>query len=591
MDSGIVNMRKIKAQAHRMSRRDSNGSDWFNPFRRINYGAPKRSSTSEDRVEQGLGTSDGDTSQLNPVTSAPGRLLTPIDQSARNSKELETHQTVQQEAQNEGQTDTYVSQGTTIGNDVDGNSMRHRGTQESMPEDVGIPDEEEKPKKRKTGQFFKHVEPVTPFTPWNQFQRVILSSPINILLLAAPAGIALHFIEFDGKVVFAVNFIAIVPLAAMLSNATEEIAMRTGEVLGGLINASFGNAVELIVAIIALAQNQIKVVQTSLVGSILSNLLLVLGCCFFGGGINRREQYFNTTVAQTAASLLALSVGSLIVPTVFAHTDDFYAGSIVLSPDAVPSLSHGVAIILLIVYASYLFFQMKTHVSLFNEESQKVESKPIFKKKVPDNAIASGIGRASAGVAHAGMHDETGNLSKVMLNPMSHAEEEDDDGPQLSFAVAFGTLIVATVIIALCAEGMVGGIEAITSSGAVSEEFVGLILLPIVGNACEHATAVTVAVKDKMDLAIGVAIGSSMQVALLLIPLLVIIGWGMGNQEMTLAFDTFQVIVLFVSVLLVNYLIGDGKSHWLEGLILTCLYAIIATCAWFYPAIPEGASA
>lgn len=223
---------------------------------------------------------------------------------------------------------------------------------------------------------------------------------------------------------------------------------------------------------------------------------------------------------------------------------------------------------------------MKTHVSLFNEQSQKVEGKPIFKKKLPENAVASGIAQAGAGATYAGMKNDNGKLSEVMMNPLAHADDDDDEGPQLSFPVAFGTLIGATVIIALCAEGMVDGINDITSSGAISEEFVGLILLPIVGNACEHATAVTVAVKDKMDLAIGVAIGSSMQVALLLIPLLVIIGWGMGNNDMTLAFDTFQVIVLFVSVLLVNYLISDGKSHWLEGLILTCLYAIIATCAW-----------
>ncbi|OTB00410.1 hypothetical protein M426DRAFT_66000 [Hypoxylon sp. CI-4A] len=464
--------------------------------------------------------------------------------------------------------------------------MRHRGTQDladaSKPETLKTVDEEEKPKKKKDGQFFKHIEPATPFTPWNQFQRVFFGSPINILLLAAPAGLALYFIGYDGKIVFAVNFVAIVPLAAILSNATEEIAMRTGEVLGGLINASFGNAVELIVAIIALAKNEIKVVQTSLVGSILSNLLLVLGMCFFCGGLNRREQFFNTTVAQTAASLLALAVGSLIVPTVFAHTDDFYSGSIQLSADAVPSLSHGVAIILLIVYASYLFFQMKTHVKLFSEESQKVEGKPIFKRGLPTNAIASGVAKAGAGatVPFREANGELSDLGKMMLDPKRADDEEEDEGPQLSFPVAVATLVGATVIIALCAEGMVDGIQAITDSGAVSEEFVGLILLPIVGNACEHATAVTVAIKDKMDLAIGVAIGSSMQVALLLIPLLVIIGWGMGNQEMTLAFDTFQVIVLFVSVLLVNYLIGDGKSHWLEGLILTCLYAIIATCAW-----------
>ncbi|KAI1098311.1 Calcium/proton exchanger [Jackrogersella minutella] len=565
-----------------MSRRNSGGSARFNPFRHISYGSPKRSSTL-DAAEQGRGQGEVERTELGPTTSAPSRLLTPIQQSTRNSKELDG---------SPEQGETYESQATTVGNDLDSTSIRHRGTDgiaPSKPETPNLADEDDKSKKRRgTGGFFKHIEPATPFTPWNQIQRVFFCSPINILLLAAPAGIALHFINYDGKVVFGVNFIAIVPLAAMLSNATEEIAMRTGEVLGGFINASFGNAVELIVAIIALSQDQIKVVQTSLVGSILSNLLLVLGCCFFCGGINRREQFFNTTVAQTAASLLALAVGSLIVPTVFAHTDDLNAGSIQLPANAVPSISHGVSIILLIVYASYLFFQMKTHVKLFNEESQKVAGKPIFKKSLPQGSIATGVARAGAG-ATLNIHDENGELSKMMVDPLQ--EDEEDEGPQLSFVVAFATLIGATVIIALCAEGMVSGIQAITSTGAVSEEFVGLILLPIVGNACEHATAVTVAIKDKMDLAIGVAIGSSMQVALLLIPLLVIIGWGMGKEDMTLAFDTFQVIVLFVSVLLVNYLIGDGKSHWLEGLILTCLYAIIATCAWYYPTYSDSVTA
>ncbi|KAI1209526.1 Calcium/proton exchanger [Annulohypoxylon truncatum] len=579
----IVNTWKMKAKAHAMGRRNSGGSARFNPFRHISYGSPKRASTM-DAAERGKSGSEGDTAQLNPTSSAPGRLLTPIQQSARNSKELDG---------NQEQGEVYDSQAPTLPNEPDGASIRQRTTQDitskpQTPNTIKEAAEEDKSKERRNTGFFKHVEPTSPFTVWNQIQRVFFGSPINILILAAPAGIALHFIGYDGKVVFAVNFIAIVPLAAMLSNATEEIAMRTGEVLGGLINASFGNAVELIVAIIALSQDQIKVVQTSLVGSILSNLLLVLGMCFFCGGINRKEQFFNTTVAQTAASLLALSVGSLIVPTVFAHTDDLNSGSIALPANAVPSLSHGVALILLIVYASYLFFQMKTHVTMFNEQSQKVEGKPIFKKSLPEGAIASGVARVGAGAA-LDIRSENGESNKMMVDPHAMVEEEEE-GPQLSFVVAFATLIGATVIIALCAEGMVSGIEAITATGAVSEEFVGLILLPIVGNACEHATAVTVAIKDKMDLAIGVAIGSSMQVALLLIPLLVIIGWGMDKPDMTLAFDTFQVIVLFVSVLLVNYLIGDGKSHWLEGLILTCLYAIIATCAWFYPTIPEDSS-
>lgn len=236
MDMDIVNIRKIRAKAHAMGRRDSGGSARFNPFRHIAYGNPKRAST-VDAAERGMANGEGDTARLNPSTSAPGRLLTPIQQSSRNSKELD--------GAHGDQGEVYESQAPTVGNDGDVNSIvRHRGSQEETTTGPEISDVEEKPKnsnKRTASDgFFKHIEPAEPFTAWNQIQRVFFCSPINILLLAAPAGIALHFLNFDGRVVFGVNFVAIVPLAAMLSNATEEIAMRTGEVLGGLINASFG---------------------------------------------------------------------------------------------------------------------------------------------------------------------------------------------------------------------------------------------------------------------------------------------------------------------------------------------------------------
>lgn len=341
----------------------------------------------------------------------------------------------------------------------------------------------------------------------------------------------------------------------------------------GLLTSCPSNAVELIVAIIALTQPTPKVVivQTSLIGSILSNLLLVLGMCFFFGGLRRQEQFFNTTVAQTAASMLALAVASIIVPTVFDHNDNTQ------STIDVAALSRGTAVILLIVYAAYLFFQLKTHHLMFSEESQKVPAKP-YRKALKPGAIGQAMVNPAGMVAN-GVSDQE-EMRKTLMNLHPKDDEDEGEDPQLHFWVAVATLTISTVIIALCAEFMVDAIDAVTKEGGLSEEFVGLILLPIVGNAAEHATAVTVAIKDKMDLAIGVAVGSSMQVALFLIPLLVIIGWGMGLDEMTLSFDLFQVAVLFVSVLLVNYLIGDGKSHWLEGQLLVCLYFIIAVCAW-----------
>ncbi|TVY33572.1 Vacuolar calcium ion transporter [Lachnellula subtilissima] len=443
-------------------------------------------------------------------------------------------------------------------------------------------EEVEVPKKRPwyLGKILKHK----PFTLRNQLQATIFNSWINILLLAAPAGIACNYAHLDGKVIFCVNFIAIIPLAAMLSFATEEIALHVGESLGGLLNASFGNAVEIIVAVIALAKDNITVVQTSLIGSMLSNLLLVLGMCFFFGGLRRQEQFFNQTVAQTAASLLALAIGSIIIPTCFAQFG--WPGETVAPVTRVAALSRGTSVILLVVYGCYLFFQLKTHSEDFNKESQKVAKKPR-KNALPDGAVFKGLAKAggvSAGPGRANVVDRPPNDELILPNAYEETPDEPEE-PQLHIAVAWATLAGATAIIGLCAEFMVDGIDSVTKSGAISVEFVGLILLPIVGNAAEHATAVTVAVKDKMDLAIGVAVGSSMQIALLVLPLVVVIGWIMGKDDMNLNFDGFQVAVLFVAVLLVNYLIADGRSHWLEGMLLQCLYLIIAVCAWYYPEV------
>ncbi|KAK0629817.1 Sodium/calcium exchanger protein-domain-containing protein [Bombardia bombarda] len=472
-------------------------------------------------------------------------------------------------------------------------AVRRRTTtrEESDPE-PNEPEEGvfERPKKQKSG-LFKRVQPKRRYSYVTEFRKAF-GTWLNILLIMVPAGFIVNYVNTGSKIaVFVVNFIAIIPLAALLSFATEEIALRTGESLGGLLNATFGNAVELIVAIIALAKKEVVIVQTSLIGSILSNLLLVMGMCFFFGGLRRQEQFFNTTVAQTAASLLALAVAAVIVPTVFNQAAN--------TPTAdVAKLSRGTAVILLAVYAAYLFFQLKTHAVVFATESQKVEAKPFKKSGLKEGAVAQAlVGPAGVMGSHALQQTPTDQekLRDTLTTPpttegTNEANTADDgEGPHLFFSTAIGLLLGSTVLVAFCAEFMVDGISAVTEGGAVSQEFVGLILLPIVGNAAEHATAVTVAIKDKMDLAIGVAVGSSMQVALFLIPLLVIIGWGMGLDEMNLSFDLFQVAVLFVSILLVNYLIADGKSHWLEGMLLMSLYLIIATCSWWYPT-QEGLS-
>ncbi|KAL8761574.1 MAG: hypothetical protein Q9184_002311 [Pyrenodesmia sp. 2 TL-2023] len=450
----------------------------------------------------------------------------------------------------------------------------------TIPEDEAIileskPEEDEGPRKRRFGgvmdRFHQKKDnhtameptatgqsqrPKQAFTFTGQLRATLLNSPINVLLIMVPVGIGVHFTKLNPIGVFVVNFIAIIPLAAMLSYATEELALRTGETLGGLLNATFGNAVELIVSIIALTQKKVDIVQESLLGSMLSNLLLVMGCCFFFGGINRVEQHFNVTVAQTASSLLAIAIASLVIPAAF----EAWAannGENAVEEVHVTQLSQGTAVLLLLVYAAYLIFQLRTHATMYNAPSPKGQ------KRNPAKVGA-------AGDAHKGFAQIGASMSAVMGGanaqemPLREPEEEKEQ-PQLSLFVALLTLAISTAFVGICAEFMTDAIDPITKPcGPLPRTFVGLILLPIVGNAAEHATAITVAIKDKMDLAIGVAIGSSMQIALLVIPFVVILGWIMGthNPDMNLAFDTFQIILLFVSVLLVNYLIQDGKSHW-----------------------------
>ncbi|MCJ1472206.1 hypothetical protein MMC13_000853 [Lambiella insularis] len=358
------------------------------------------------------------------------------------------------------------------------------------------------------------------------------SNKVNVLLVFVPLGIIAGALGWSPTAVFLLNFFAIVPLASLLSFATEELSVKLGQTLGGLLNATFGNAVELIVSIVALKEGQIRIVQSSMLGSILSNLLLVLGCCFLAGGTQFHEQTFNTTVASTMSSLMAVASASLIIPaTLYAvmasNGNDDKLGNILI-------LSHGTAVILLILYVMYLFFQLKSHADFFDEENQGEDG--------ADPEEAQILSPWAAGIA----------------------------------------LVVVTILVAVCAEYLVDSIDSIVQTTHISKTFIGLILLPIVGNAAEHVTAVVVSMKDKMDLAIGVAIGSSLQIALLVTPFLVILGWIIG-QDMTLHFETFETVVFFLSVLVVNYLIQDGKSNYLEGAMLVGTYIIIALAFYVYP--------
>lgn len=287
-----------------------------------------------------------------------------------------------------------------------------------------------------------------------------------------------------------------------------------------------------------------------MLGSILSNILLVLGCCFFVGGLRYREQSFNSTVASTMSSLMAVASASLIIPaTLYAAISQNSAakpGDEDSNPDRAAQhniliLSHGTSIILLLIYVMYLYFQLRSHSDLFEE--------------------------TNGSDAEAGAADE---------------EEEEEEERVLSPWAATVALIVVTVLVSICADYLVGSIDSIVEKTGMSKTFIGLVLIPIVGNAAEHVTAVVVAYKDKMDLAIGVAIGSSLQIALFVTPFLVILGWIIGIP-MTLHFQTFETVAFFISGLVVTLLIQDGKSNYLEGGMCLGLYIILALAFYVYP--------
>jgi Ca2+:H+ antiporter len=269
------------------------------------------------------------------------------------------------------------------------------------------------------------------------------------------------------------------------------------------------------VSTIALKNNEIRVVKASMLGSILSNMLLVLGCCFFLGGTRYQEQHFNCTMASTMSSLLAVSSASLAIPTIL--SDERITASPPGSHADWILLSRLTAVVMLILYLTYLFFQLKTHCSLFDEERQPEEG-------------------------------------------------ETDDERKLSSPAALGTLLAVTAFVSVCAHYMVKSIDSFVVSTNISKTFVGLILIPIIGNAAEHATAVVVALKNKMELAIGVAIGSCLQIALFVTPALVLLGWA-TDRPMDLQFAPFEVAIFFLSVFVVTLIVQDGKSNYLEGVL------------------------
>ena len=358
-------------------------------------------------------------------------------------------------------------------------------------------------------------------------------SKMNWLLLAIPVAIWLSLVEHNQPMAFITSMVAIMPLAYLMGRATEEFALRTSESVGGLLNATFGNAAELIICVLAIvaaatalsngdpesAATLVHVVQASLIGSILSNLLLVLGLAFVWGGIHHKEQKFNPGQVGANGSLLLLAVIALILPTAYHMTGS--ADAEVLSANVL-KLSHATAVVLLLLYGLFLIFQLRTHTDLFATDGTHEHEEPTLRKR------------------------------EAML-----------------------LLVAATALIALMAEILVYSIESAGEEWGMPTVFIGVILLPLFGNAAEHFTAVVVAGKDKMDLSFAIAVGSSTQIAIFVAPLMVLFAWAMG-VSLSFEFGLLETIATFLAVLITNAIAADGKSNWLEGTMLLVTYALLA---------------
>ncbi|CCG84192.1 protein of unknown function [Taphrina deformans PYCC 5710] len=390
--------------------------------------------------------------------------------------------------------------------------------------------------------------------------RILFFSWINVLLVMVPIAVAVHFTTENEVVKFITSTVAIIPLAAMLGYSTEELAKRFGPTSGALFNITFGNATELIVFIIGIVRGQLNVVQAAIIGSVLGNLLLILGMAFLLGGIRYKEQHYNSLVTQTTGCLLLLAITSLSIPTAFhaSFVDSDEADQQVLY------LSYATSIVLLVVYGVYLIFQLRTHAHLYKAVTTTQVPSIIFEGSVPES--------------QAGEHSQT------------TMAEESTELPQIPVIASIVLLFVTTALVAVMAEFMVSSISAVVQDTGLSEQFVGLIIVPIVGNAAEHICAVTVAYRNKVDLSISIALGSSLQIVLLVAPLAVLLSWAIG-QPLTLYFSLFETLSVFATVLIVTYLVIDGRSNYLEGVLLIAAYILIAIASLFYPATADEANA
>jgi len=354
---------------------------------------------------------------------------------------------------------------------------------------------------------------------------------LNWLLLFVPLTLALEYLAPQQHLlIFISAAVAIIPLAGWLGRATEQLAERAGDGVGGLLNATFGNATELIIAIAALRAGLHDVVKASLAGSIIGNILLVLGAAMLCGGVRFKEQHFNSDGARTEATLLTLAAIALVLPAVYMMR----AEEVPALLEKVQHLSNAISVVLLLAYGLFLYYSLVTHKALF-----------------------------------AGSHEDDSSAASDLW-PLGKA---------------IGVLALATALIAWVSEILVGAIEPSAKAFGLSNLFIGVFVVAILGNAAEHATAITAALKNRMDLALSIAIGSSVQVALFVAPVLVLSSLFIGPTPMNLAFSAGLTLTVLLSVIITGQVAGDGRSDWLKGVQLLAVYLVFGMAFFFIPAM------
>jgi Ca2+:H+ antiporter len=349
----------------------------------------------------------------------------------------------------------------------------------------------------------------------------ILGYVFKALLIFVPVSLLAEYMHSSPITIFILASLAIIPLAKFIGESTEEISAYTGPALGGLLNATFGNATELIISFFALQAGLTEMVKASITGAIIGNLLLILGMAFFFGGLGKDQQEFNTTAAKTSASTLLLATAAIVMPAAFVLTSENPSAAII------ETLSIAVSVIMAVSYLASLLFSLYTHKHLYTADTAECTARWSVRKSI-------------------------------------------------------AVLLTATIAVAVMSEILVGSIEPLAESLGWTELFIGMIFVAIIGNAAEHVSAVTIAIKGRMDLALQIAVGSTTQIAMFVVPVLVFTSY-FFETPMNLIFTTFELASIVSAIFVVNSIIEDGKSNWFEGLQLLGTYGIITIVAFLHP--------